>query len=116
MERRSLQSLMFTTGMECIRWVTESDYDDDNNNDDNDDHKVGHCPPPVHYAPYYWWTRYPPEISKFWNLTRLFSPESWMWTFLTFLLIAITFKFATLVGGYLGMRSGTEEIALIPFR
>ena len=111
MVRQSLQFLVFTAGMECTRWVIDSD-----NNENNDDHKVGHCPPPKDYVPWYWWTRYPPEISKFWNLTRLFSPESWMWTFLTFLLIAITFKFATLVGGHLGMRSGSEEVPLIPFR
>ena len=111
--RQSLQFLESTMGMEWIRWVTDTDNDEHN---DNDDRKVGHCPPAVRYNPWYWWTRYPPEISKFWNLTKLFSPESWRWTFLTLLLITISLKFSTSVGSYLGMRSGTEEVTLIPFR
>ena len=77
---------------------------------------MGHCPPPVSYDAWYWWTRYPPEISKFWNLTKLFSPESWMWTFLTFILITVTLKFASVLGYKIGLTVGSEEVALIPFR
>ena len=114
MGRPILQFLVFPLAMMRTRWVTDSDNED--NNDNNDDHKVGHCAHPTQYLPPYWWTRYPPEISKFWNLTQLFSPESWMWTFLTFFLIVISLKFAALAGSIQGLRSGTEEVALIPFR
>ena len=78
--------------------------------------RVGLCAPPTSYGPAYFWTRYPLERSKFWNLTHLFSPVSWMWTFLTFLLIVVSFKLASFVGTILGLRSGSEEVTLIPFR
>ena len=34
------------------------------------------------YEPYYYYTRYPAETTKLWNLVNLFTTESWMWTFL----------------------------------
>ena len=108
-----MQSQVFTVGMEYTRLFTDSENDD---NDDNDDHKVGHCPPPVDYGPWYWWTRYPPEISKFWNLTNLLHPEAWMWTFLSFILITVTLKLASVLGTKMGLNIGSEEVALIPFR
>ena len=68
------------------------------------------------YSPWYWWTRYPLEKSKFWNLTKLLSPESWFWTFLTFILIVVTLKFASVIGTKIELNVGSEEVALIPFR
>ena len=34
------------------------------------------------YEPYYYYTRYPAETTKMWNLVNLFTTQSWMWTFL----------------------------------
>ena len=120
MVRQNLQFLLvFGATMKYTRLVTDSDNDDNDDNDyndDNDDHKVGHCPHPVVYGPWYWWTRYPPEISKFWNLTNLLHPEAWMWTFLSFILITVTLKLASVLGTKMGLNIGSDEVALIPFR
>ena len=40
--------------------------------------KVAHFLPAVGYRPMYWWTRYPQETTKMWNLIYLFTPTSWM--------------------------------------
>ena len=109
-----MQFLLFTVKMARTRWVTGND--DNDNYDNYDDYKVGHCPPSVYYEPQYWWTRYPVETSKFWNLTKLFRPEAWMWTFLSFFLITVTLWFASLLGTKVGLNVGSEEVALIPFR
>ena len=78
--------------------------------------KVALCPHAVMFMPKYWWTGYPQETTKFWNLTKMFYPEAWMWTFLTFILIAVTLKFASVLGSKIGLNAGSEEVALIPFR
>ena len=39
-----------------------------------------------------------------------------MWTFLTFILITVTLKFASVLGSKIGLNVGSEEVALIPFR
>ena len=65
---------------------------------------------------YYWWTRYPQETTKYWNLTNLFHPEAWIWTFLTFILVTLTLKFASVLGSRIGLNVGSDEVALIPFR
>ena len=78
--------------------------------------KVALCPHAVMFMPYYWWTRYPQETTKFWNLTNLFHPEAWMWTFLTFILITVTLKFASVLGLRICLNVGSDEVALIPFR
>ena len=78
--------------------------------------KVALCPHAVRYAPLYWWTRYPQETTKYWNLTDLFHPEAWMWTFLTFILVSAALKFASVLGSKIGLNVGSEELALIPFR
>ena len=78
--------------------------------------KVALCPHAVDYQHFYWWTRYPQETTKFWIFTNLFHPEAWMWTFLTFILITVTLKFASILGSKIGVNVGSEEVALIPFR
>ena len=78
--------------------------------------KLTLCSQPTAYLPSYWWTKYPKETSKFWNLLKLLSPEAWMWTFLTFILITVTLRFASCIGNYIGINVGSEEVALIPFR
>ena len=39
-----------------------------------------------------------------------------MWTFLTFILITVTLKFASLLGSKIGLNIGSVEVPLIPFR
>ena len=78
--------------------------------------KVALFPHAVSYEPLYCWTRYPQETTKFWNLTNLFYPEAWMWTFLTFILVTVTLKIASVLGSKIGLNIGSEEVALIPFR
>ena len=78
--------------------------------------KVAHFLPPVDYQPMYWWTRYPAETTKMWNLIYLFTPTSWMWTFLSIASIIIAFKIFSMIGTRLGLNLISEELTLIPFR
>ena len=39
-----------------------------------------------------------------------------MWTFLSFILITVTLKLASVLGTKMGLNIGSEEVALIPFR
>ena len=78
--------------------------------------KVAHFLPAVKYQPFYWWTRYPQETTKMWNLIYLFTPDSWMWTFLSIASIVITLKIFSMIGTRLGLNLLTEEITLFPFR
>ena len=39
-----------------------------------------------------------------------------MWTFLTFILVTLTLKFASVLGSRIGLNVGSDELALIPFR
>ena len=39
-----------------------------------------------------------------------------MWTFLSFVLVTVTLKFASFLGFKAGLNVGSEEAALIPFR
>ena len=78
--------------------------------------KVALCPHATNYQPLYWWTRYPQETTKYWNLTNLFHPEAWIWTFLTFILVTVTLKFASVLGSKIVLNIASVEVALIPFR
>ena len=78
--------------------------------------KVALFPHAISFRPFYWWTRYPQETTKYWNLINLFQPEAWMWTFLTLILITVTLKFASFLGSKIGLNIASEEVALIPFR
>ena len=39
-----------------------------------------------------------------------------MWTFLSFILITVTLKLASVLGTKMGLNIGSDEVALIPFR
>ena len=78
--------------------------------------KVAHALPAVKYQPRYFFTRYPLETTKMWNLIYLFTPDSWMWTFLSIASIVIAFKIFSIIGTRLGLNLLTEEITLVPFR
>ena len=78
--------------------------------------KVANFLPPVTFKPQYWWTRYPLETTRMWNLIYLFSPASWMWTFLSIASIVISLKIACFFGTRLGLNLISDEITLFPFR
>ena len=78
--------------------------------------KVTHFLPSIGYQPRYWWTRYPLETTKMWNLIYLFTPTSWMWTFLSIASIIVSLKIISMIGKRLGLNVLSEEITLFPFR
>ena len=78
--------------------------------------KVAHFLPSIGYQPRYWWTRYPLETTKMWNLIYLFTPTSWMWTFLSIASIIVSLKIISMIGKRLGLNVLSEEITLFPFR
>ena len=78
--------------------------------------KVAHCPPAVGYQPFYFFSRYPMETTKLWNLKNLLTPASWALYFVTITCIILSLKLTVYVGRMLGLNNFTEEIALVPFR
>ena len=78
--------------------------------------KVALCPPAVAYYPAYFFSRYPLETTKLWNLSNLLTPASWFAYFLTIIIIIFCLKLCCYVGRKLGLNMVTEEIALVPFR
>ena len=77
---------------------------------------VVQCPPAFIYGPEYFFSRYPLETSKLWNLTNLLSPGSWFAYFITIIFVIISLKLSCYVGVRLGLNTISEEIALVPFR
>ena len=75
-----------------------------------------HSSPWVQYEPYYWFTRYPEEKSKVWNLLNLFSPSSWIFIFISILSVVFFISLSTLFYKKAGVRTLTEEIILFPYR
>ena len=80
------------------------------------DRKELNSMPWVQYEPYYWFTRYPQETTKVWNLVYLFTPTSWMWTFISIFSVVLVMSCFTLVYKTLGIAARTEEIILFPYR
>ena len=80
------------------------------------DTKLVHCLPANKYSPYFFFSRYPLEITKFWNLKNLLSPSSWFAYLITIVFVITSLKLSCYVGKKLGLRTIGEEIALVPFR
>ena len=68
------------------------------------------------FLPWYFYTKYPSETNKIYNIINLFTPTSWMWTFISIGSIFLGLKLATWVGTRLGLQTCTEEIILFPLR
>ena len=61
--------------------------------------------------------RYPQEVSPWLNLTKLMTPTSWSWTFVSLISIVLYFNCTTfLVKKWMDGKTVTREIALFPFR
>ena len=78
--------------------------------------QVAHCPPAIQFIPYYFFTRFPLEETKIWNLVKLLTPISWFWTFVSIISIVVILKLFSLVGIGLGCTSEYQDITLVPFR
>ena len=78
--------------------------------------KVAQCSPATGYFPYYFFSRYPLEKTRLWNLKNLLTPASWFAYFITILFVIISLKVSCYVGSKLGLTTVTEEVALVPFR
>ena len=64
----------------------------------------------------YFFSRYPLETTKLWNLTNLLTPASWFAYFLTIIIVIFCLKICCYFGRKLGLNTIREEIALVPFR
>ena len=80
------------------------------------DTKLVHCLPANKYSPYFFFSRYPLEITKLWNLKNLLAPTSWFAYFISIVIVVTSLKLSFYVGKRLGLSTITEEIALVPFR
>ena len=78
--------------------------------------KVVFCAPATSYGREYFFTRYPLETSKLFNLKNLLTPGSWFAYFITIIFVIISLKLSCYIGVRLGLNTVTEEIALVPFR
>ena len=80
-----------------------------------EDQEWVHCPTPIMYVPQYFWTKYPSEKTKLWNLKNLLNPSSWLAYLITIISVLASLKLCCYVGKKLGLDTVTEEIALVPF-
>ena len=78
--------------------------------------EVVHCPPAISYQPFYFFTRYPLETTKLWNLFKLLTPTSWIWTFASIISSVAMLKLLTFVGVNLGCGTSVQDVTLVPFR
>merc|ERR1712243_304121 len=60
--------------------------------------KVALCPPAVSYQPFYFFSRYPMEVTSLWNLKNLLTPVSWFVYFLTIVSVILCLKLCCYVG------------------
>ena len=77
---------------------------------------VAHCPPAVVYGADFFFSRYPLEKTKLFNLKKLLTPGSWFAYLITINFVIICLKLSCYVGVKLGLNTVSEEIALVPFR
>ena len=76
---------------------------------------VAHCQV-VDYQPFYFWSRYPTETTKFWNILELMDPPSYIFTWITLTSVVVVMKIMTKYGTRLGLTSATQEILCVPFQ
>ena len=74
------------------------------------------CPHAVKYVPYFFWTRFPLQRTKMWNLVRLLTPTSWLVTLIALSVTVICLKIAYLIGRKMEVPSISTEIVLCPYR
>ena len=77
--------------------------------------KVALCPPAVLYQPFYFFTRYPAETTKLWNLINLLTPTTWILTFSAIFSIVIMLKIITAICS-VWSKTSIQDVTLVPFR
>lgn len=79
--------------------------------------KVGACLE-YSYAPMYIWSKYPGKVAPMWNLTSLFSPLIWAYTFGSISIMICFLLFSSKVYSMMGLKRDltTQELVLIPIR
>ena len=79
--------------------------------------EVVNCAPFVAYIPNYFFSRYPRQVSKLWNLLGLFTPAAWLLSFISFISVVLVLKISAVVGTkYFELKTITKEMVLNPFR
>ena len=68
------------------------------------------------YRTFYLFSRYPLETTKVWNLLKLLTPISWIWTISSILTVVVCFQIFTMAGVRLGCGTKNQDITLVPFR
>ena len=76
---------------------------------------VAHCQV-TGFSPNYFWSRYPIETTKFWNMLELMDPPSYFFTWATLTAVVVVMKIMTKYGMRLGLTSATSEIICVPFK
>ena len=76
---------------------------------------VAHCQV-LFFEPLYFWSRYPIETTKFWNMLELMDPPSYFFTWATLTAVVVVMKIMTKYGMRLGLTSATSEIICVPFQ
>ena len=74
------------------------------------------CAPPQSYAPYYWWSKYPSETTKLWNMLEMMDPPTYGLTFISMITVVVFMKWMTKYGTRLGLESETTELICVPFQ
>ena len=74
------------------------------------------CVPGTIYEPLYFWSKYPPETTKLWNMLEMMDPPTYFLTFLSMLAIVVFMKLMTKYGTKLGLKSATTELICVPFQ
>ena len=75
-----------------------------------------HFPPATAYIPQYFFTLYPPEITKLWNMLEMMDPPSYSLTFISMIAIALFMKWMTIYGKRIGLESESTELICVPFQ
>ena len=79
--------------------------------------EIAVCAPGLLYLPEYWYSRYPAKVPPTWNILKIFDPPSWIFIFISILLVSIIFFLSARIGtSYFGVKTVTLEIVLSPFR
>ena len=78
---------------------------------------VAICAPGTFYLPHFWFSKHPEKRSPVWNLVMIFTPTSWIFTFLSILSVSLFFFVSARIGAsYFGLQTIRREVILSPFR
>ena len=74
------------------------------------------CAHPIHYGKYYFWTRYPLNTTRMWNLLSIFDIPAYVCFFSSLALTVALLKLYSYFGVKTGLNVVTEEFILVPLR